>query len=391
MKTFLTFHENAYGYSFGVMKPVADLHAKFSQRDVDDIEKFADRILKKYNIDIEFTRHFVDRLNDPRNNPEIKVAELQRFFKKIQRAKGQNIRNNPDIELVLKDMSSNLNLPVVIKKKGDTFEVVNKTIMRKPDFKTTSKVIRYEESNPRIPRKKGQPAGSKKHSDLYTDENPKGTIHGLGFKDVKTAKASVKKIEGSGKTHAHKIQAAIAMEQRARVMGKTAEAAVYRAYIEKMKKITKQRQTKESVYNSKCPPGYKYDKKLRSCVPKGRVVYAYPFFGRSDKSNQNGQQTSNGQQTGNGNGQTGNGQTGNGNNQGGNGGNGGSGQGETFIAADVRKMPDGGYGVYADVFKKGKRVLTPKGKHRKELKKVYKNKKDANDYMAAIMIAKGGG
>tara|TARA_B100000085_G_scaffold35298_1_gene29004 strand:- start:141 stop:503 length:363 start_codon:yes stop_codon:yes gene_type:complete len=94
---------------------------------------------------------------------------------------------------------------------------------------------------PRIPRKKGQPAGSKKHSDLYTDENPKGTIHGLGFKDVKTAEASVKKIEGSGKSHAHKIQAAIAMEQRARVMGKTAEAAVYRRFIEKMKKITKKK------------------------------------------------------------------------------------------------------------------------------------------------------
>ena len=94
---------------------------------------------------------------------------------------------------------------------------------------------------PRIPRKKGQPAGSKKHSDLYTDENPKGTIHGLGFKDVKTAEASVKKIEGSGKSHAHKIQAAIAMEQRARVMGKTAEAAVYRAYINKMKKKTKKK------------------------------------------------------------------------------------------------------------------------------------------------------
>ena len=57
---------------------------------------------------------------------------------------------------------------------------------------------------------------------------------------------------------------------------------------------------------------------------------------------------------------------------------------------DVRKMPDGRYGVYADKFKNKKRVLTPKGKHAKELKKVYKNKKDANDYMAAIMIAKGG-
>jgi len=96
-----------------------------------------------------------------------------------------------------------------------------------------------EESNPRIPRKKGQPANSKKHSDLYTDENPKGTIHGLGFKDVATAKASVTKIRGSSRSHAHKIQAAVAMEQRAREMGKTSEAAVYRKYINSMKKKTK--------------------------------------------------------------------------------------------------------------------------------------------------------
>ena len=77
-----------------------------------------------------------------------------------------------------------------------------------------------EESNPRIPRKKGQPANSKKHSDLYTDENPKGTIHGLGFKNVATAKASVSKIRNSSRSHAHKILAAVAMEQRAREMGK---------------------------------------------------------------------------------------------------------------------------------------------------------------------------
>ena len=260
MKTFLTFHENAYGPSFGQMIPVADLQAKFTQRDVDDIEKFADRILKKYDIDIEFTRHFIDRLNDPRNNPEIKIAELQRFFKKIQRAKGQNIRNNPEVELVLKDMSSNLNLPVVIKKRGDSFEVINKTIMRKPDFKTTSKVIRYEESNPRIPRKKGQPAGSKKHSDLYTDENPRGTIHGLKFATVKDAQQSVKKIEGSGKTHAHKVQAAVAMEQRAREMGKTAEANVYRAYIEKMKKKTKEMQKESPPDTSDAMKRYKAGK-----------------------------------------------------------------------------------------------------------------------------------
>ena len=76
------------------------------------------------------------------------------------------------------------------------------------------------------------------HSDLYTDEDPRGTIHGLGFKDVETAEASVRKIESSDRSHAHKIQAAIAMEQRAKVMKKNAEAAVYRRYIEKMKKKT---------------------------------------------------------------------------------------------------------------------------------------------------------
>tara|TARA_B100000214_G_scaffold340953_1_gene287782 strand:+ start:726 stop:1205 length:480 start_codon:yes stop_codon:yes gene_type:complete len=144
-------------------RPIADLTAKrllkkgaklskklnkkedISQSDVDNLEKFADRILKKYDIDVEFTRHFVDRLNDPRNSPEIKVAELQRFFKKIQRNKGKNIRNNPDVEAVLKDMTTNLNLPVVIKTKGSGFEVTNKTIMRKKDFRTTSKIIRYED------------------------------------------------------------------------------------------------------------------------------------------------------------------------------------------------------------------------------------------------------
>lgn len=95
-----------------------------------------------------------------------------------------------------------------------------------------------EEANPRIPRKKGQPANSKKHSDLYTDENPKGTIHGLKFATVKDAKASVAKIKSSGRSHAHKIQAAVAMEQRAREMGKSQEAAVYRKYIDQMKKKT---------------------------------------------------------------------------------------------------------------------------------------------------------
>ena len=94
---------------------------------------------------------------------------------------------------------------------------------------------------PRVHRKKGQHRGSSSHSDLYTDENPKGTIKGLKFATVKDAKASVSKIKSSGKSHAHKIQAAVAMEQRAREMGKTSQSAVYRKFINQMKKKTKKK------------------------------------------------------------------------------------------------------------------------------------------------------
>ena len=87
--------------------------------------------------------------------------------------------------------------------------------------------------NKRKPRKKGQHRNSPNHSDLYTDENPKGTIKGLKFATVKDAEASVRKINSSGKKHAHKIQAAVAMEQRAKEMGKASQAAVYRRYINK--------------------------------------------------------------------------------------------------------------------------------------------------------------
>ena len=102
----------------------------------------------------------------------------------------------------------------------------------------------------RIPRKKGQPAGSDKHSDLYTDENPKGTIHGLGFTDKSKAKQSVSKIRNSSRTHAHKMQAAIAMSQRAKVASQRAKNPekkkdlgqahkIYQKYIDKNKKKDK--------------------------------------------------------------------------------------------------------------------------------------------------------
>ena len=107
------------------------------------------------------------------------------------------------------------------------------------------RIVISESKNKRIPRKKGQPANSKDHSDLYTDEDPKNTIKGLKFATVKDAKASIRKIKRSGRSHNHKTQAAIAMEQRAKVAGKKSAAKVYRDFIEDQKEITAAKRKKK--------------------------------------------------------------------------------------------------------------------------------------------------
>ena len=137
---------------------------------------------------------------------------------------------------------------------------------------------------PRVPRKPGQPAGSDKHSDLYTDENPKDTIHGLKFATVKDAEASIKKIKSSGRKHAHKIQAAIAMEQRARVAGKKSAAAVYRSYINAMKKKTKQMRKEEygagDEGTDKLVKKYKKDTPNEDCTCFDHVISEAEYKGR---------------------------------------------------------------------------------------------------------------
>jgi len=153
---------------------------------------------------------------------------------------------------------------------------------------TKSKSPFSEMNDPRIPKKPGQPDKSDKHSDLYTDEDPKGTIHGLGFKDVATAKQSVSKIRNSGRSHAHKIQAAIAMEQRARVMGKTSEAAIFRKFINSMKKKTEE--MNEEKKRNRCKPGNYYcytDKKCKP-IPVGYVIGRDGMLDKEDDSEGNG-------------------------------------------------------------------------------------------------------
>ena len=117
--------------------------AIYSQKHLDDLEKFADHLLNKWNIDIEFSKHFNERMSDSRNIPCIKLSELQQLFKKISKDHGEKIKSQNDHQAVLKDIQTSLNLPFVIEINNDQLQITMKTIMRKKDFKTSNPTIEY--------------------------------------------------------------------------------------------------------------------------------------------------------------------------------------------------------------------------------------------------------
>lgn len=72
---------------------------------------------------------------------------------------------------------------------------------------------------PRVPKRyRGEPP--QHHSDLFTDENPRGTVKGLRFRNDKDARESVRKLKklyNSRKiSYAHMRQIGLTMEQRSR-------------------------------------------------------------------------------------------------------------------------------------------------------------------------------
>ena len=70
-----------------------------------------------------------------------------------------------------------------------------------------------------------KPKGSGRR--LYTDENPKDTV-GIKFATMKDADATVRKVKRIDKSFARKIQILTVAEQRAKVMGKTGIANVFK-------------------------------------------------------------------------------------------------------------------------------------------------------------------
>ena len=118
---------------------IFEVDRKLSQQELDQIEVFADRLFAKIGIDVEFTRHFLDRLNDERNVKQITASELTRLFKQEYKKWGKDIvKLGPDAEAVLKDLATDVNIPFALRwdNANNELDLIAKTVMRKQDFKT---------------------------------------------------------------------------------------------------------------------------------------------------------------------------------------------------------------------------------------------------------------
>jgi len=121
-----------------------------------DLRKHLDDIWAHIGVDISFSHHFFDRVNDPRNRRQITIQELQKLFKQTYERHGQAIaakvkpHSDHEFEAVLTDLSTKVNLPFVLKwdRAKRELVLVAKTVMRKDNFHTPDPKLTVQHYEP---------------------------------------------------------------------------------------------------------------------------------------------------------------------------------------------------------------------------------------------------
>lgn len=104
-----------------------------------ELERMLDKMFNKKGLDIEFTRHFFERVNDPRNKRQITVCELKKLFTEVYQQHAKKIAKlYGGSEAVLTDTTTKVNVPFVLQwnSRKNELELISKTVMRKKGFTT---------------------------------------------------------------------------------------------------------------------------------------------------------------------------------------------------------------------------------------------------------------
>lgn len=108
------------------------------------LENELDNLFATIGIDIEFTRHFFERVNDERNKRDITVDELRMIFKEIYAEYKNKLKKFGDgFEGVFKNPPTAINIPFVLNwdAENEELDLVTKTVMRKKNFLSDTPIL----------------------------------------------------------------------------------------------------------------------------------------------------------------------------------------------------------------------------------------------------------
>lgn len=123
------------------------LNEYITPKDLKNVEDYADDLFSDVGVDVEFTHHFLDRVNDLRNKQDITPEELKWLYQKAyDRYSNMISKLNPGEERVLTDPDTQINIPFAIDWNGKSpdKDMVAKTVMRKKDFKSYTPKLTLE-------------------------------------------------------------------------------------------------------------------------------------------------------------------------------------------------------------------------------------------------------
>lgn len=115
-----------------------------TQSQLRQLEKELDNLFASVGVDIEFTRHFFERVNDERNQRDITVDELRMIFKEVYAEYKNKLKRYGDgFEGVFKNPPTAINIPFILQWDADNEELdlVTKTVMRKKNFLSSTPIL----------------------------------------------------------------------------------------------------------------------------------------------------------------------------------------------------------------------------------------------------------
>ena len=157
-----------------------------SQSQLNKLEKELDQLFATVGIDIEFTRHFFERVNDARNGKDITVDELREIFKEVYAEYKSRLKRYGDgFEGVFKNPPTAINIPFVLgwDKENKELDLVTKTVMRKKNFHSSTPVLPVGSKNkptnePRKEKFKKYKLSNGKIVRYYAESNKFETLEG---------------------------------------------------------------------------------------------------------------------------------------------------------------------------------------------------------------------